>query len=343
MMPPSVLVRRALAVVATALISITLPAAASAQSANDKAAAEALFDQGKALMATGNYTAACPKFSESLRLDVGVGTSLWLAECYERSGKLASAWAQFREAAAIAVKNGDPREKIAREHAATLEPKLPKLAIVVPRDVQTPSLKVLRDGEEVGAPLWGTPMPTDSGDHTITVSAQGKKTWSTVAHVSTMVELQTIAIPVLEEDPYAQSPEPPPGAGLGERDAASQTQKDPRFRIGGIVLAGLGFTSLIVGTAFGIDAMSNLNDSNAHCGQGGHTKDQCDGIGVSDRSTAITASTASTVGFVAGGLALAGGAALFFLAPNAKRRGPSARIETMRVPRGSGLSLHLDW
>ena len=61
-----------------------------AQNASDAAAAEALFDQGKAAMAAHRYSDACPKFHESNRLDEGIGTSLWLAECYEKNGQSAS-------------------------------------------------------------------------------------------------------------------------------------------------------------------------------------------------------------------------------------------------------------
>jgi hypothetical protein len=165
------------------------------------------------MMVAGNYAAACPKFTESLRLDAGVGTSLWLGECYERSGKVESGWAQFREAAALAVKNGDPREKVAREKASELEPKLPKLAILVPKDVVTPELKVLRDGEEVGPALWGTPVPIDPSDHAVAVSAKGKKPFKTVAHIGSGPTTESVAIPVLEDEPNAPpEPEAPPAS-----------------------------------------------------------------------------------------------------------------------------------
>src|SRR3954470_22350515 len=76
---------------------------ASAQtSASDKAAAEALFDQGVRLMKQNSFGEACPNLEESERIDPAVGTLLYLGECYERMGKTASAWATFREAASLA-------------------------------------------------------------------------------------------------------------------------------------------------------------------------------------------------------------------------------------------------
>ena len=325
-------------------LSVLLAGSASALNANDKAAAEALFDQGKTLMAAGNYAAACPKFSESLRLDEGVGTSLWLAECFERSGKIASAWAQFREAAATAVKLGDPRERVARDHAAALEPKLSRLVILVPKDVVVPGLKVVRDGEVVDAPLWGTPVPIDAGDHTVTVTAKRKKPFTTVAHVAATPAIQTVAIPVLEDDPYAPLDEPSaayPAPAPNGPDVLppSRTERDANFRIAGVTVAAVGVAGLVVGTAFGIDAMTQLSESNELC-QNGPTVANCTShIGVSERSAAQTAATASTVGFVVGGAAVVGGALLYFLAPKVTRSSTAATVVPLVDSHGPGLGV----
>jgi hypothetical protein len=320
-----------------------LAPAAFAQNANDKAAAEALFDQGKTFMAAGNYAAACPKFSESLHLDEGVGTSLWLAECYQRSGKIASAWAQFREAAATAVKLGDPREKVAREHAADLEPKLSRLVILVPKDVATPGLKVARDGEVVGPPLWGTPVPIDAGDHAIVVTAKGKKTYKTVAHVAATPTTQTVAVPVLEEDPDAVPEEavaligtPPPGT---HETPMGKTERDPNFRIAGVTVAAVGVVGLVIGTVFGVDAMTELSDSNQLCTNGPTVAKCTSQKGVDDRNSAQTAATASTVGFVLGGTAVVGGALLYFLAPKVKRGSSAATVVPMVDAHGGGFGI----
>src|SRR6185369_16874031 len=99
--------------------------AARADLSSDKAAAEALFNHAKQLVKEGKLSEACPKFEESLRLDPGIGTLLYLADCLEKSGKTASAWARFLEAAAAAkAANQADRETKARQRAAALEPKL---------------------------------------------------------------------------------------------------------------------------------------------------------------------------------------------------------------------------
>ncbi|MBK7777474.1 MAG: hypothetical protein IPI43_25675 [Sandaracinaceae bacterium] len=95
------------------LLALT-PLRADAQSTGSQAAAEALFREGRRLMEEGNYDEACPKFEASNRLDVAVGTLLNLGVCWEQGGRLASAWATFLEAAALAARTGSPE----REHGA---------------------------------------------------------------------------------------------------------------------------------------------------------------------------------------------------------------------------------
>src|SRR5215204_2648434 len=78
-----------------------LPATAGAQE-RDPAAAQALFDQAKELIRQRKFAEACPKLQESNRLDPGIGTQFHLADCYEQSGRVASAWAAFLDVASQA-------------------------------------------------------------------------------------------------------------------------------------------------------------------------------------------------------------------------------------------------
>src|SRR5882672_4544932 len=86
-------VRSTCAVVLLALLPGTVHADATAA---EKVAAEALFDDGRKLLADGRFAPACEKFEQSEHIDPAVGTLLYLAECYEKSGRTASAWATFR-------------------------------------------------------------------------------------------------------------------------------------------------------------------------------------------------------------------------------------------------------
>jgi hypothetical protein len=173
------------------LVVPAIPAAASADSSS--ASAHSLFLDARAAMDRGDFETACPKLEESMRLDAAVGTQLNLADCYERVGKVASAWAGFLDAASMAKSaHQAEREKLARTRAKALEPRLPKLVIDVDASAE-PGLDVLRDGVAVGAASWGTPIVVDPGTHDVVASAPGKMSWRTVIDVK---EAQTSRVVV---------------------------------------------------------------------------------------------------------------------------------------------------
>src|SRR5256885_1547996 len=106
--------------------------------------AQALFDEARELLAAGKYPEACRKFAESQRLDPGGGPVLNLALCHEKEGKIATAWADFREALGAARRDRRAeRENLAREHLETLEPRLPRLTVRVASDAR---VEVTLDG-----------------------------------------------------------------------------------------------------------------------------------------------------------------------------------------------------
>jgi hypothetical protein len=64
---------------------VSSPARAEAAPNDDTAArttrAQALFDEGRALLMQGRPAEACPKLEESQQLDPGLGTQFNLADC----------------------------------------------------------------------------------------------------------------------------------------------------------------------------------------------------------------------------------------------------------------------
>jgi hypothetical protein len=295
------------------------PHAASAQTAEDKAAAQAAFDEGKRLMGAGAYADACPKFAESLRRDPGIGTMLGLADCYEKNGQTASAWAEFHEAAGVAARKGDRRESLARENAARLEPLLSKVVVRVSPDADIRGLIVKRDGIEVGRVSWGDEVPVDPGVHAVAASAPGRLDWQTTVNVPSRPSVQTIAVPRLDVAPppapvSALPSAPAPVATSTATDTPSVTADRGRTqRIAAVAVAGAGVVGVIVGSAFGLHAKSKLDDSNANgnC----NASDFCTAAGLDFRSSAESAARVSTVAFIVGGAAIAGGAVLWLTAP----------------------------
>ncbi len=186
---------------------------AQGDASGDKVAAEQLFVEGRALMAQQQFEAACPKLQASLELDPASGTQINLARCYEKLGKLASAWRHYREASDRAVRDGNTeRAQAARKFAAELEPRLPRLIIKlrspagppgVPGLPGLPALIVRRDGMPVSAALFGTAVYVDPGPHEVTAAAPGRAPFSTTV---TVAEAATSTVEIPELAPAAAPP-----------------------------------------------------------------------------------------------------------------------------------------
>jgi hypothetical protein len=295
-------IQRRAAVVLLALSTMQI-ARVHAQAGGDaRAAAQALFDSARTLMAQDNYNDACPKLEESQRLDPGVGTQFNLAVCYEAIGRNASAWSLFLEVAASAHRAAErAREEVARSRAATLEPKLSKLRIVVPDDARTAGLRVLRGTVAVGPGQWGVALPTDPGTYTITASAPGKRSMQVTISVPDDGDTSTITLGPLVDAP----PEP---------RAAQATQPEPSWtaRLGSqrVVGLGLGAGALLAAGTGSVFAVLALNDKSASQDDCDH--DACNQDGLDKRNAARANGNRATVAFIAAG-ALAAGAVVLYV------------------------------
>lgn len=316
---------------------VLAPGAARAQSeAEQKAAAQALFDEARKLTADSKYADACPKLAESYRLDPTMGTKFYLAECYEHVGKLASAWSYYLEVADQARAAGQKdREEFSRGRAEALKGRLPSLKVEVsPGARAIPGLTVQRDGLQLGEPQWGLAVPVDLGEHAVTASAPGRKAWEAKITVEKEAEPVTVEVPALspEPPPAVEAPKPPPPK------PAPPPPPPPSFwsgqRIGGAALGVAGLAGIGLGAYFGLQATSKQSESDdGHCDAEGF----CDSIGITLRDEAISAATISTIGFIAGGVLLAGGVTLFLTAPSGGAAG--ARPEAAIVLRPAGMAV----
>ena len=309
-------------------------------SATDPATATMLFNEARQLVAAGHYPEACPKFEESQRLDPGIGTQFNLADCYEHTQRLASAWALFLDVASSAGGTGQvAREHVARRRAAALEPKLSKLTIAVPTNVT--GLEVHRNGEVLGGVLWNNPIPVDPGSYTIEASAPGKRTWSTVATVGPSGAAVTVAIPALEDGeglPPASSlaaahPDADastPDTRLSER---SRTERAIALGVGGAGVLGIG-----IGAFFGLRSIAKHSDYEQLCNGG-----VCEPAAGPIHDDAVAAGDASTVAFVVGGALIAGGAVLWLVAPRASSPVSRIRLAPSVGSSGAGVVLAGGW
>jgi hypothetical protein len=307
-----------------ALASVAGEASADS-SAQDSAAAQTLYDEGRRLAGIGQWSDACPKLAESQRLDPTPVTAFYLADCYEHVGRTASAWSTFLELAAIAHRTGGPkaadRERVARSRAAALEPRLAKLEIDVPAPARVEGLVVKRDGEVVGEGQWGAPLPVDPGKHTVEARAPGKRPWLAREEVQGGGPVKRLEVPALQDEPQAPAISQTSAPAAVESPEEHAAAPSSGLKTLGIVTAGVGAAGLVVASVFGVQALSKNSDANAHhCGQAISASDAntCDAQGVSLRHAAVNDGNFSTVAFAAGGVVFATGAVLWIMAPSGR-------------------------
>lgn len=301
---------------------------AHAATPSEKATAEQDFEEARKLMSDGKYAEACIKFEESQRLDPGMATEYRLAECYEALGRTATAWLMFIDVADQADQQKMPdRAKVARERAAKLQPKLARIAIT-PTTPELTDLKVVRDGEEIKRTLWGQPIPVDPGDHTVEVSAPGKKTWKTTVKAEASVT-QTVTVPALEDAGAGGAATTTGGAATTTTTATTgaatttttnpepMSTKDetpsswPMQKTWAIVAGGTGVVLLGVGAAMYFSGKSAFDSTSSHC----NAANICDQQGIDDRSSANGKAKLGSILATVGVVGLAAGAVLWFTAP----------------------------
>lgn len=323
--------RAASALALVAAVLVTSVANADEKSAN-AAAAQRLFDEALTLMDAGSYAAACPKLARSQELAPSGGTLLNLGDCYEKNGQTASAWVSFRDAAARAAAAGQKQAQAAAlVRADALAPKLLNLNITLAPGARSPGLEIKRDGQIVSNAELGIDVPIDPGPHKIEVSAPGRLPWTKDVDVVLGTPPPPVVIPALEV-----RPEPPPGA------APTDPHRGNTQRTIGLVVAGSGLLAAGIGAIFGLKAFSTNDDALSHCHDAGDAK-RCDPTGLSLTDEARTQATISTVLVTLGSAALAGGVALYVLAPRSRPTTGQVRIMPFATASSGGLGLNAAW
>lgn len=317
----------------------SLASTANAQDTGERqATAQALFEQGRRLVADGKPDEACPKFAESQRLDPGVGTQFNLADCYEKLGRLASAYALYVEVAAATRQAGQgERETVARKRAAALRPRLSTLTIDVADAVELEGLEVRRDGVTVGAPQWGVPIPVDPGTHELTATAPGHEPWSRHIDVPGDAAARNVAIPSLK--PLPEEPAASSVAAGRQLDDAGASRDSASFwsspwNVAGVSLAATGVAALGVGGYFGYRALSLADESERL----GCDADVCANQQALDkRNDAKAAGNVATWTSVGGGVALLSAGVLIWVV--AERGGSETTVQLTPIVGGTHVQL----
>ena len=311
----------ALGLLAGAFLLSSKSAVAQTAQSSRNAQSEGLVQQGQALLENGDVAGACAKFEAAETLEISPVTLFRLGDCYQRSGRTASAWHAFLEAQALAQggKKYDLAQRAA-ERVSAIEPKLSRLVFVVPMTSRVPGLTVRLGANTVPPAAWGTPIPVDAGVQRVSASAQGYRAWSVDIDMGGREgQRYSVDVPTLSPDSNQQS--------RGDRGRA--------LRTAGVVTGSVGLAGLGAGAVFSV-LSRNGNDAST-CSKG---TAQC----AQTPANKTSLSDAATVSFALGGALLATGVTLFVVAPSADNQEKHAlRVAARYASSGGRVQLEGVW
>ena len=291
---------------------------------SDKAAAEALFNEGVSLVASGDVVAGCGKFEASQALDSTLGTTLRLADCYERAGRTASSWALWKQAEGVAHRQGESdRESLARERAQAIQPKLSYLTVKL-EGAAPPGLAIVRNGEAVPLPSLGVAIPVDPGPQELSASAADRATWNHRLEVLPKAGTTIVQIPTLQLAPHTVV-----APRIASRPKAEHRDTQ---RVIGIAATVTGAAALLAGAGFAWYANHENTRSRQDnfCPSADHNGCTPGGVAVRERAQAFA--RASTITLAAGAAVTGFGIVLWSTAPNqSKERTAQARIRLTAI------------
>ena len=296
------------------------PALRAEPDARDRAAAEAIFRQATALMDEERYADACEKFAASQELDPGLGTLLYLADCYDRAGRTASSWALFREVEERARRATQPdRERIARERADVLEGKLSKLELRVAPARRAPGLEVKIAGSEIPSASWNAALPMDPGPTEVQVSAPGKRPVRLQVTIAPGPSQQVLELPELVDAPHPARP----GSAASANRLAPLAEGSVQKTIG-YVMGAAGLVALGVGGYFAYRAYDQNNASKAQCRA--EDASACTKAGFDRREMAKSSANLATIASVSGAALTACALTVVLTAPGSRREVASWQV-----------------
>lgn len=297
----------------TLTFSMALTVTPTAAQPSEKPMAEALFQAGREHFERGEIEEACAKLDASRRIEPALGTVLHLADCYERIGRYASAWALFEEGASLAEAKGQAvRAEVAKLRAAALKPQLSWLLLAV--EEGTPGLAIEISGVAVPASSWSEPIPVDPGSCTLAANAPSHEGYEHTITVSSEPTRTEVKIPALTPIPREPAPAAAPAAVKAQKPAPVPVNADfwNVQRIIGASLGGVGIGGIAAGAILGARAMVKNDSSLGECRP--EDASRCTADGVRLRDAAEDHALASTIALSAGGALLGTGVIVFLTA-----------------------------
>ncbi len=315
-------VTRALSILVSLLLTMGTVVQARAQDplGPDPVASD-LFRQGRSLISDGDWEAGCAKLELSMKRFAAPSTLMNIARCREHEGRVATAWALYRRALVLNLETkGDARrqelEEVAKEAIADLEPRLPRIRVVLARPVR--GAVVREHGRELP---FDTAVPLDPG----TVQLTGKAPGHADLHEDvTLVEGKTTTVQV----EFVKKPDAPTSP---EEDEVVEAP----VPVWVWLLGGTGVAMAGVAVGFGVDAWQTNDALLERCGDDQRCDEDPDFDPEPDNARK-NRGLALSIGFGVGALGALTAAAVGLLT-HAEPSAPT--VAPMLLPEGAGLSL----
>jgi hypothetical protein len=274
------------------------------------------------------------------------------AQDLRREGKLSVAREKLRlcaNAACPAIVRDDCTKRLDE-----LERAQPTIAFEVKdaSGADVSAVKVTVDGKALTDRLDGTALRVDVGQHVFTfdvagqaavtrtlVVTEGEKGRREVLAIGAATAAARASVPPVTPPAKRDVPAPAAAAGPSETESSSTIGGMGPQKIVGLVGMGAGAAGLAVGGVFGMLTLSEKSQQQTDCASSTSCTNRRVALG--DHATGMDDSTISTVGFIAGGALLLGGAVLFFTAGHAPEERPFTGLLVVPSagPAGGGLSL----
>ncbi len=283
---------------------------------------------GVAAYQAGDYRTANDKLEKAYAVLRVPSIGLWSARALVKLGKLVEASERYTQVAQLGAAVGDEAVQKraladAASELASLTPKIPSITVrlegAAPAEVQ-----VQIDGVPVAEPLLGEARPVNPGPHQVAGQRAAERT--AVDLVLAEAESKP-AVLHFQSVPVANPAAAAPRAAVASDSVTSPDSPSSsnaslgQQRIAALIAGGAGVVGVGIGAVFGLKSKSDHDEATKAC-----ASTQCsDPQGVSAGNDARSAGNISTVAMIVGGVALAGGAVLWFTAPRSNAE-PSARV-----------------
>jgi hypothetical protein len=312
-----------------AVAAVCAGGSAIADDAADVGAARKLGQEGVKLADAGKCGEAVDRLARAEILHHAPTILGRLGECQIALGRIVEGTESLQRVVREPLPPNPPPAFVAARKRAqkALDTALPRIAhLTIEVKTKGAEVKIKVDNEPVSSAMIGASRPTDPGTHTVEASAPDFLGLTKTVTLSEG-ESATLALS-LEPDTSAkkkqEEPKPKP-----DKPAASHSTK----RTLGYVSLAIGGVGVVMGSAFGLMAMSKRNALDKSC-----QAKICPTSEQDNLDAARLQGTVSTVGFVVGGIGLAAGATLLLWPSAAEVKAGGATIRPWTGFGSAGVS-----